>query len=149
MSVFLDLREMPTSSDTPPPSLEPLDTPKYIGTDLRIGKGSFKTVYSCKLTDRGNSLFVLPEGTDENKLCIAIVDIAELIRTQKRKDKEFITLFNEYIGETAEEKHKNKYTNNFEFIIKEEVRHIEQEIELQKELFQKQLEIAIIIKIKH
>jgi hypothetical protein len=96
-------------------------------------------VYSCKLTDRGNSLFVLPEGTDENKLCIAVVDIKMLIQKKYPNDKRFITLLNEYIAQTAEEKHTNIYKNKFESKINEEVYHIEQEIELQKELFQKQL----------
>ena len=63
MSVFLENKEIQKKPDSE--SLKsPVKTKKpdriFIGTDLELGEGSFKTVYSCKITDIGNSLFVLP-----------------------------------------------------------------------------------------
>ena len=143
MSVFLENKEIQKNPDSESSPKSPAKTKKpdriFIGTDRKIGEGSFKMVYSCKITDIGNSLFVLPEGTDENKLCIAIVDINQLIRKRNRKNKIFITLFNEYIEQGPREQRVNPNKDDFEFKIKNEVHHIEEEIKLQKELFQKQL----------
>ena len=143
MSNFLENKEIQKNPDSESSPKSPAKTKKpdriFIGTDRKIGEGSFKMVYSCKITDIGNSLFVLPEGTDENKLCIAIVDINQLIRKRNRKNKIFITLFNEYIEQGPREQRVNPNKDDFEFKIKNEVHHIEEEIKLQKELFQKQL----------
>jgi hypothetical protein len=157
MSVFLENKEIqkkpdsessPKSPDSESPK-SPTKTKKtdriFIGTDRKIGEGSFKTVYSCKITDEDNALFELPQGTDENKLCIASIDISKIIRRQTHNDKTFnTTLFNEYIAQPYDKKWYKEELNirerkMFESIIKKEIRSIEQEIELQKELFQKQL----------
>jgi hypothetical protein len=134
MSVFLDLREMP---ETP----EKTETPNriFIGTDLMLGKGSSKTAYSCKITDANKSLFVLPQGTDESKLCIVVIDINMILLDKYSKNEDFMTLFYEYIDQSTKEKWYNENKKYFESKIDNEIRSIEQEIELQKELFEKQL----------
>ena len=142
MSVILENKEIQKKPDSE--SLKsPVKTKKpdriFIGTDLELGEGSFKTVYSCKITDIGNSLFVLPEGTDETNLCIAVVDIINIMQDKYGNNEKFITLIKQYIVQSAEERRENKYKDVFKTKIREEVRRIEQEIELQKELFQKQL----------
>lgn len=143
MSDFFENKEMQKKPDSESSPKSPANTKKpdriFIGTDRQIGEGSFKTVYSCKITDEENSLFVLPEGTDENKLCIAIVDINQLIRKRNRKNKIFITLFNEYIEQGPRQQRVNPNKHDFESLINTEIRSIEQEIKLQKELFQIQL----------
>jgi hypothetical protein len=145
MSVFLDLQEMPKTPDLKTPDSESLKSPTktnriFIGTDIELGHGSFKTVYSCKITDANKSLFDLPEGTDENNLCIAIIHINMVIREKYGNDKTFNkTLFNEYIVQRAEQKLYNENRGYFESVINTEILSIKQEIELQKELFQKQL----------
>ena len=149
MSNFLENKEIQKNPDSESSPKSPAKTKKpdriFIGTDRKIGEGSFKMVYSCKITDEDNAFFELPQGTDENKLCIASIDISKLIRRQTRNDKTFnTTLFNEYIAQPYDNKWYKEELNNrdrkfFESLINTEIRSIEQEIELQKELFQKQL----------
>lgn len=60
--------EMPEKTKTPEKSKTP--DPIFIGTDLELGKGTYKTVYSCQITNSNNAIFQLPKGTDETNLCI-------------------------------------------------------------------------------
>lgn len=111
----------------------------FIGIDDKIGQGTYKTVYSCNITDADKAIFQLPKGTEETKLCIAIVDIIKIIQEKYKNDKKFIKLFNVYITQTTEEKHVNEYRIPFENEIYKETALISEEIKLQIEFFEKKL----------
>ena len=75
-SFGIELSPAPVIISTPVP-LEPVTgtaTAPGITIDKKskIGRGAFKTVYSCKLTET-TPLFTLPQGTGIDELCIAVV----------------------------------------------------------------------------
>ena len=61
--------------------------PVFIGTADKIGEGTYKTVYSCGITNADKAFFELPKDTDETNLCIAIVDIIKIIQEKYINDK--------------------------------------------------------------
>lgn len=111
----------------------PEDNPqKFIGTGIEIGRGTYKIVYSCDITNKNKAIFKLPKGTDETKLCIVVVDIIKLIQRKYDNDE----LFNEYIIQTAEEKSSNENKEIFENEINKETKLIIDEFKFQTELKQ-------------
>ena len=51
-------------------------TPIYIGIGKLIGTGNTKTVYSCiETNDEKNIIFALPDDTEVDKLCIAVINL--------------------------------------------------------------------------
>ena len=115
------------------------ETPVFIRIANKIGQGTYKTVYSCGITNEDKSLFELPKGTDETKLCIAIVDIIKIIQEKNINHRNFIKLFNEYIAQTDKEKLANKYNESFKNEINSETKLIAKEIHLQEKFFEKKL----------
>ena len=96
MNSFEEKTESPKHPESP--------KPVFIGIADKIGQGTYKTVYSCGITNEDKAIFELPKGTDETKLCIAIVDIIKIIQEKYKNNNKFIVLFNTYIAQTAEER---------------------------------------------
>lgn len=109
---------------------------QFVGTGFKLGKGTYKTVYSCITTDANNAIFILPKDANVDKLCIAVVDIANLARKTFGNHEQY---FNQYMEQSAEKKRGNKYRDAFEQQLKDETDKIIGEINLQKEFFEKQL----------
>jgi hypothetical protein len=109
---------------------------QFVGTGFKLGKGTYKTVYSCVTTDANNAIFILPKDANVDKLCIAVVDIANLARKTFGNHEQY---FNQYMEQSAEKKRGNKYRDAFEQQLKDETDKIIGEINLQKEFFEKQL----------
>jgi hypothetical protein len=140
-SGHLKSQKTPEPESPEPESQKPerQKTPVFIRIANKIGQGTYKTVYSCGITNEDKSLFELPKGTDETKLCIAIVDIIKIIQEKNINNRNFIKLFNEYIAQTAQEKLANKYNESFKNEINRETKLIAKEIHLQKKFFEKKL----------
>ena len=65
-----------------------------IGIGTLIGKGTYKTVYSCiETNDVNNIIFVLPDNTTVDKLCIAVLDINEIILKKYSKEKIIVNAY--------------------------------------------------------
>jgi serine/threonine protein kinase len=139
-------------------SFEPSVVPTSVGIGSQIGKGTYKTVYSCIETDNvNNKIFTLPHDVSIDKLVIAVLDINKILFNNFSKvEQEFFDIYiknlqkfikmfsNETIKSYWEISIKgSEYTNNpalyFEHKLKEQFDKIKKEIELQNLFFENQL----------
>lgn len=134
----------------------------YVGIGSIIGKGTYKTVYSCIETDDvNNKIFTLPHDVSIDKLVIAVLDINKIVLAKFPEDQIFVNMyiknpqnFNNFVigSKTNNSYWKNfigffyvneKYTDNpalyFEDELKEQIDKIKKEIELQNLFFENQL----------
>jgi hypothetical protein len=134
----------------------------YVGIGSKIGKGTYKTVYSCIETDNvNNKIFKLPHDVSIDKLVIAVLDINNIVLANFPEDKIFVDMYiknpqnfnNFVIGSKINNSYweifievfdvNEKYTDNpalyFEDELKEQIDKIKKEIELQNLFFENQL----------
>jgi hypothetical protein len=155
---------VPTSVPTSvvPTSVVPTSVETYVGIGSKIGKGTYKTIYSCIETDDvNNKIFTLPHDVSIDKLVIAVLDINKIVLANFPDDQIFVNMyiknpqnFNNFVigSKTNNSYWKNfigffdvneKYTYNpalyFEDELKEQIDKIKKEIELQNLFFENQL----------
>ena len=112
----------------------------YVGINTEIGKGTYKTVYSCIETDDvNNKIFTLPHDVSIDKLVIAVLDINKIVKyLMDEKDQEFFEI---YINNPQKiyPKTKQKWEAYLKKLIDNQIKTINEEIELQNLFFEKQL----------
>ena len=111
-----------------------------VGIGSIIGKGTYKTVYSCIETDDvNNKIFTLPHDVSIDKLVIAVLDINKIVKELLNETNK--KLFETYINDPQHfyPAIKQNWEAYLKRLIDKQIKEIDDEIQLQNLFFLNQL----------